>query len=175
MSGRLDYGSQGAFATVVSEHCRDVIAEDGVPVQRGPRHTRYSGYVKVSLVRKSRMPNHIFQNEAIQFKLSNMGETVRRSFKNLQPTSGFIRSRDSRQKSQKNFLKSFTVVITCFCIILCLDVSIDTVQKFLEFLYTGSIRLETQEQFREVQEFGCDLLGFFNLPETKVVSQSNFI
>ena len=121
------------------------------------------------------MLNHIFQNEAIQFKLSNMGETVRRSFKNLQPTSGFIRSRDSRQKSQKNFLKSFTVVIICFCIILCLDVSIDTVQKFLEFLYTGSIRLETQEQFREVQEFGCDLLGFFNLPETKVVSQSNFI
>ncbi len=43
-------------------------------------------------------------------------------------------------------------------------------QKFLEFLYTGSIRLETEEQFRDVQEFGCDLLGFFNLPETEVVS-----
>ena len=52
---------------------------------------------------------------------------------------------------------------------LCSDVSIDTVQKFLEFLYTGSIRLETQVQFRDVQEFGCNLLGFFNLPETKIV------
>lgn len=47
------------------------------------------------------------------------------------------------------------------------DVSIKTVQKFLEFLYTGSIQLETQEELRLIQQFGCNLLGFFNLPELK--------
>ena len=39
---RIDHGSQGAIAIVVSKRCRDVVAEDGVPLQRGPRHNRYS-------------------------------------------------------------------------------------------------------------------------------------
>jgi hypothetical protein len=53
------------------------------------------------------------------------------------------------------------------------DVSVDTAQKFLEFLYTGAIRLETREQVNNLKS--CSFwsqsydFGIYNFNDSPVV------